>query len=258
MRKYVIAGNWKMNKNAEEAEVFFKQLADYCETADLNHTEIIVCPPSLYLMMANDFLYESSVMLSSQDVSSNNYGAYTGEICADMLRSINVPYSVIGHSERRKYHNESNEIIREKFDQLVSANLIPILCVGETWEEREHKQEFEVVKNQLESVIKNNENISDRELPTFYIAYEPVWAIGTGKTATPNDAQIMHKYIRKLLSQSLSRSSSEAIPLLYGGSVKPENIKELLNQDDVDGALIGGASLKFSDFISMIETAIKM
>jgi len=258
MKRKVIAGNWKMNKTIDEAEVFFKQLSEFGCKNETDGVEVIVCPPFPYLTIANDFLFETSFMTGAQDVSSRKSGAYTGEISAAILNSIEVPYCIIGHSERRQYHAETNELIREKFLRLRENNIIPIFCIGETGEERKTGNAFRIVENQLDEVINNIGVLKSQENTGFYIAYEPVWAIGTGITATAADAQEMHSYIRKWLEKNISQKIAVKIPILYGGSVKPSNLKELLSQKDIDGALIGGASLETDGFLNMINTTVEL
>lgn len=251
MKKVIIAGNWKMNKSFTEADNFLSDLTDFLEEKDLQNVEVIVCPPSLYLEVATDYADESQFRVGSQNVSSYNFGAYTGEISAPMLASIDCDYCIIGHSERRKYFNDTDDLVNAKLAILQQNEIIPIVCVGETLEEREAGITNDVVVGQLEGAFRNIKIEND-----IVIAYEPVWAIGTGKTATPAEAQEVHSLIRSWLIEHYNRETAESLPLLYGGSVKPDNIKDLLSQPDIDGGLIGGASLDFEKFVSLIDIAV--
>jgi len=253
MRKIYIAGNWKMNKTFSEADDFIAEVAEFLNDTELNNVEVIICPPSLYLELATDVASESNFSVGAQNVSSYEVGAYTGEISAEMLRSCDLDYCIIGHSERRKYFDDLDSNVNKKLHLLQPNDLIPIMCVGETLEEREKGITKDIVLNQLENGLKDVNYSND-----LLIAYEPVWAIGTGKTATPEQAQEIHELIRNWLSNRFDAAVSEQIPILYGGSVNPANIKDLLSQKDIDGGLIGGAALDINKFTTMIQTAAKV
>ena len=250
MRKIIIAGNWKMNKTFQETEEFLLELTDFLDEVELKKTEIVICPPALYLEMATDIAYENEFSIGSQNISAQEFGAFTGEISASMLKSMDVEYCIIGHSERRKYFNESDKMINTKLRILRKNEIIPIICIGETLGEREKGITKKIITHQLDEVfngIKIDGNI--------VIAYEPIWAIGTGKTATPQQAQEIHRFIRKWLTDNYSESIAENLPILYGGSANPKNVKNLLEQPDIDGGLIGGASLDIKMFSEMIDIA---
>jgi len=253
MRKTIIAGNWKMNKLFHEVDEFLTELTDVLEEKDLNKVDVIICPPSVYLELSSDIAHESKFFVGSQNVNDHDSGAYTGEISAQMLKSMDIPYCIIGHSERRKYYQETDEMINTKLRKLHENEILPILCIGETLEEREKDITQDVIISQLKGGLRDI-NISNNVI----IAYEPVWAIGTGKTATPEQAQEIHLLIRNWLAEEYSKTVSEKTPILYGGSMKPENVKELLQQSDIDGGLIGGASLDVSKFDQMIQTAMEL
>lgn len=253
MRKTIIAGNWKMNKLFTEVEDFLFELSDDIEDIDLGSVEVVVCPPSVYLELSSDIADDSKFFIGAQNVNDNDSGAYTGEISAAMLNSMDIPYCIIGHSERRKYYSESDEMINAKLKKLHENKMITILCIGETLEQREQNITENVILSQLNGSLKDV-NIEDNVV----IAYEPVWAIGTGKTATPVQAQEIHALIRNWLEKNYSKEISDKTSIIYGGSMKPENVKELLNQPDIDGGLIGGAALDVSKFSSMIATAVEL
>lgn len=249
MRKNIVAGNWKMNKNVIDAQQLMAQLLDY-KKSNATNCEVWIAPPSLYLMMARDVFENNEVGVFSQDMSEFASGAYTGEISADMLQSIEADGSIIGHSERRQYHGETDVHCNTKVKAALEKGLIPIYCNGETLEQRKAGQHFEVVKNQTETALFT---LSAEEIKKVVIAYEPVWAIGTGETATPEQAQEIHAHIRSLIASKYGQEVANEISILYGGSVKPDNAKEIFSQPDIDGGLIGGAALKLEDFSKIIE-----
>ena len=253
MRKIIIAGNWKMNKTFSETDDFLFEITDYLRGKDLGNVEVVICPPFLYIEMGSDFANESNIYIGAQNVSNHESGAFTGEVSAPMLRSMDIDYCIIGHSERRKYYQESDELVNQKLKILLDYDIIPIVCVGETLEQREKGITEEIVINQLNRAFKDIE-INDNVV----IAYEPVWAIGTGKTATPQQAQEIQYMIRKWIVENYSQKVADQTPILYGGSMKPENIKELLLQPDIDGGLVGGASLDIEKFTKMIEIATEL
>lgn len=249
MRKNIVAGNWKMNKNVTEAQDLMFQLLEYKRNHAPN-CEVWIAPPSLYLMMAKDLYEQNEIGVFSQDMSEHESGAYTGETSADMLESIGVNGSLIGHSERRLYHGETDSHCNRKIKLALDKGLTPIYCNGETLEQRKSGQHLEVVKNQTEVALFT---LSADEIKKVVIAYEPVWAIGTGETASPEQAQEIHAYIRNLIANKYGKEVADEISILYGGSVKPDNAKEIFSQPDIDGGLIGGAALKMADFAQIIE-----
>ncbi len=251
MRKNIVAGNWKMNKTFEEADDLLFNLAEALQDVELDNAEVIVCPPSVYLEMSTDVGLENNFFVGAQNCSNQEAGAYTGEISAAMLQSLDVKYCLVGHSERRKYQKESHEELKEKVEQLLENNIQPIFCCGEVIEEREAEKHFEIVEAQINNSLFH---LREDEILNLVLAYEPVWAIGTGKTATTDQAQEMHAFIRSLLAKKYGNDVAEEITILYGGSCNPKNAKELFAQADVDGGLIGGASLKADDFISIIKS----
>ena len=253
MRKYLIAGNWKMNKNAAESAALVEEIV----AAIGNETSVaaVVCPPFTSLDTVSKVASESNVGVGAQNMYFEASGAFTGEISAEMLRHLRVDWVILGHSERRAIFGETDELINKKVVAALENSLKPILCVGETIEEREAGDTLKVVETQLTEGLKD---VDESKAEEIVIAYEPVWAIGTGKTATPEMAQEVHAYIRKLLNALFGEVKGEKIRILYGGSMKPENADELLAQKDIDGGLIGGASLKAGPFLSLIESAKKL
>lgn len=244
MRKKIVAGNWKMNLGLTEAESLLSEVDDLAK--ELMDVDLVVAPPAIYIHLLNN---SKNVLAASQNSSRNNNGAYTGEVSASMLERMGVAYGIIGHSERREYQKESDQEIAEKFERLVENRISPILCVGESLEERNNGSYVDKVSSQIESVLTHGNNKQNN----FVIAYEPIWAIGTGETATPQQAQDMHEAIREKL-QSLIGDRADSISILYGGSCKPSNAEELFKQKDIDGGLIGGASLKADSFIQIAKS----
>lgn len=251
MRNRIVAGNWKMNKTFEEAEDLVFEIVDFLEENEIKNTEVVICPPALYLELASDAAVESQVGIGAQNVYAKESGAYTGEISAPMLKSMEIAYCIIGHSERRKYFKESNELLAEKVIACLNNDIRPIFCIGETLDEREAGNHFKVVEDQLNEALFN---LSSGEFQNIVIAYEPVWAIGTGVTATSAQAQEMHAYIRSLLAGKYGSDVADQTRILYGGSCNALNAAELFSNPDVDGGLIGGASLKGHDFIEIIKS----
>ena len=246
MRRTLIAGNWKMNGSlAANAALLDGIRAGVPAACDL-----AVCVPAPYLAQVQSALQASGVHWGAQDLSEHESGAYTGEVSAQMLKDFGCTYVIVGHSERRSYHGESDELVARKSVRALESGLIPIVCVGETLQEREEGRTNDVVVRQLDPVIKA---VGSR-LADIVIAYEPVWAIGTGKTATPDMAQQVHELIRATLSKA-NTGAADKIKILYGGSMKPDNAKELLAMPDIDGGLIGGASLKAADFLAIAAAA---
>ena len=249
MRKIIIAGNWKMNKDLAETRSFVSQIGLALGDLELGEVIPIVAPAYPFLGEALQLAEETALQICAQDVSANNDGAFTGEVSARMLASMGLKYGIVGHSERRQYHGETDATICIKMHKLLEHKIKPIVCVGETLAQREAGDTEEVVLEQLNGCLKDLQMSSGEEI---YIAYEPVWAIGTGKTATPQQAQEVHALIRLWLSKKFHQAIADRLPILYGGSVKPENIKDLLSCPDIDGGLIGGASLKAPDFTSVV------
>jgi triosephosphate isomerase len=250
-RKLIIAGNWKMNKTVAEAVSLVRALR-----RDLNavkEADIVVCPPFTALSEVSKEILDSNIRLGAQNMSENGYGAHTGEIAAGMLKEFSVRYVILGHSERRQFQKETDALISKKVLAAHAAALKPILCVGETLAEREAGQTEKVVETQLRGSLAG----VDREhIVETVIAYEPVWAIGTGKTATTEQAQQAHAFIRHLLASMYDENSAKRVRIQYGGSVKPNNAAELMSQPDVDGALVGGASLDDRSFVELIKNSI--
>ena len=252
MRQKIVAGNWKMNKTFEEGDDLLFDIAKRLENAPLD-VEIVVCPPMVYLELATDLVEEDDIEIKvgAQNVSQFENGAYTGEVSAAMLSSMNLDYCIVGHSERRKYFGETNEMLAEKVDRLIAYGIEPIFCIGESLEQRESNTHFDVIKSQItESLF----HLKEEEISNVIIAYEPIWAIGTGKTASSDQAQEMHAYIRSLLTEKYGVELADEIAIIYGGSCNPSNAAELFSKADVDGGLIGGASLKADDFIKIAQS----
>ena len=249
MRRKVIAGNWKMNNDLKETQNLISKLSSGLSMDNLN-CDVIVCPPFTSLIEAYTLLKDTKIKLGAQNMHFESSGAFTGEISATMLRSVGCEYVILGHSERRTIFGETDELINNKIKKANSSGLKPIFCVGELLEEREAGITEKVIEKQIRSGLKD---ISSEEMGKVIIAYEPVWAIGTGKTASPEQAQEVHKFIRSLINEKYGDSISDKIVIQYGGSVNNKNAKELLSQKDIDGALVGGASLKADAFIDIIQ-----
>tara|TARA_B100000683_G_C12476290_1_gene549695 strand:+ start:1278 stop:2024 length:747 start_codon:yes stop_codon:yes gene_type:complete len=246
MRRKIVAGNWKMNLNHPDST----RLIDEINTSEIHSdTELIVAPPSVYLSSFNKKQLHFS--LSAQNIHFEENGAFTGEISAEMLSSLNINYAIVGHSERRSLFHETDEIIFKKVESLLKYKVTPIFCCGELKEEREEGRAFKVVSNQLNNLLTH---LNEDQIKKVIIAYEPVWAIGTGLTASPEDAQKMHQHIRGSIADQFSIETAENISILYGGSCKPENAKDIFSQDDIDGGLIGGASLDCKSFLSIANS----
>lgn len=248
MRKYIIAGNWKMNKNLSEAIQLVSDLKIELNGKNLN-AEVVVAPPFISLEAVKTLIKDTDIKLGAQNMHSVDSGAFTGEVSADMLKSVGCEYVILGHSERRTIFGESDEFINQKVKQALKNNLTPILCCGESLEERENGTTFKVVEQQIKTCLNN---LSEEEIKNTVIAYEPIWAIGTGKTATPEQAQEVHEFIRNLLVKLTSVETAQEITIQYGGSVNAKNAKELLSKPDIDGALVGGACLKADSFREII------
>ncbi len=251
MRRPFVAGNWKMNMLADSSAQLAGELADKLPEGNV---EVAVCPPFVYLTTVGNVIKQSKIKLGAQNVYFEPKGAFTGEISTAMLKDVGCEYVIIGHSERRHIFGESDELINAKVKSAIEAELKPILCVGEKLDQRDAGQTEKVIETQLAGGLVG---LSADSLKNLVIAYEPVWAIGTGRTATPDQAQEVHQFIRSWLSGKFGDDFAENCVIQYGGSVKPGNAESLMSQADVDGALVGGASLKADDFIKIIGAAIK-
>jgi triosephosphate isomerase len=252
MRRKLVAGNWKMNKNIHETAELVRSLSERLK--DLrDEVGIVVCPPFTSLVVAQSLLQNTKIKLGAQNMSQHDDGAYTGEISAKMLLAAGCTYVILGHSERRQYFHETDDLVNKKAQKALEAGLTPIICVGETLEEREGGITDRVITTQIKGVLSG---LSTEQLDKVVVAYEPVWAIGTGKTATPEQANQVHKLIRKLVAQLYSWASAEKLIILYGGSVNAQNAGTLFHESDIDGGLIGGASLKADSFMPIIQAAI--
>ncbi len=251
MRIPFIAGNWKMYTTASEAEALMVSLKSL--VSDLRQVDVAVFPPFPYLMLISRVLNGSRIGLGAQNVYWEFEGAFTGEVSPKMLKDAGCEFVIVGHSERRQFFGETDASINKKVVRALEAGLKPIVCVGETLAERESGKTERIIENQIKGCLKDLE-IDGMKAVT--IAYEPVWAIGTGKTATPEQAQDVHRFIRGLLSAAFGKDTAETIRIQYGGSVKPDNAKSLLAQTDIDGALVGGASLKAESFAAIVRAAV--
>ncbi|MBR5154440.1 MAG: triose-phosphate isomerase [Alphaproteobacteria bacterium] len=250
VRKTLIAGNWKMNCHLEDGITLAKGVAQEAKKRARKDCEFLICPPFTLLMAAKKAIKGSRVMLGAQDCHFAASGAHTGDVSPQMLKDLGCQYVIVGHSERRTNHYESDELIAKKASAAIEAGLKVIICIGETEKERDENKTIEVCTTQIMGSVPENATAQNT-----VIAYEPVWAIGTGKTPTSQDVEDVHAAIRKVISKKLGRANANKMRILYGGSMKPSNAKELLNLPDVDGGLIGGASLKVEDFIAISEAS---
>ena len=250
-RKLVIAGNWKMNKTVAEALALVEDLKR--DLANVREVDIVVCPPFTALESVSRAVLDSNIKLGSQNMCEHNYGAYTGEICAGMLKEFSVRYVILGHSERRQYYHETDALVSRKAKAVHGASLKPIVCVGETLAEREAGQTNKVLETQVKGSLAG---LTKEQMVETIIAYEPVWAIGTGKTATSAQAQEAHAFIRAQLAKNFDEAVAKKVRIQYGGSVKPANARELMSLPDVDGALVGGASLEGRSFADIVKNSI--
>ena len=250
-RKLIIAGNWKMNKTVAEGLDLVNGIKRECK--DVKEVDIVVCPPYTALGEVSKAIIDSNIRLGAQNMSENNYGAHTGEIAAGMLKEFLVRYVILGHSERRQFQKESDELIAKKAAAAHAASIKPIVCVGETLAEREGGQMEKVLQTQVRGSLAG---LTPEQMVETIVAYEPVWAIGTGKTATSQQAQDAHAYIRALLAKQFDDNTARRVRIQYGGSVKGANARELMSQPDVDGALVGGASLEDRSFADIIKNSI--
>jgi triosephosphate isomerase len=249
MRRPLIAGNWKLNGSLSSISELISGIREQLST--VKNAELVVCPPYIYLSHVQKLLEGSDIVLGAQDCSDQESGAYTGEVAAAMIKEFGCKYNIIGHSERRHVYGDSNDMVATKFAHVIKNGLTPILCVGETLQEREEGHTEVIIAKQINTVL---DLFGIEAFKNAVIAYEPVWAIGTGQVATPAEAQEVHEEIRLTLDAK-NKDIAANIRILYGGSMKPENAQELLQQPDIDGGLIGGAALKAEDFIGIAVAA---
>ncbi|MBH0169523.1 triosephosphate isomerase [Fictibacillus halophilus] len=248
MRKPIIAGNWKMNKTLTEARSFVEEVKGLVPSAET--VDSVICAPALFLDSLADESEGTPLAIGAQNMHFEESGAFTGEISPVMLKDLNVQYVILGHSERRELFGETDELVNQKTHAAFKHGLTPIVCVGETLEQREADKTKDVVKEQTE---KGLSGLTDEQMKQTVIAYEPVWAIGTGKTASSEDANEVCAYIRSVVADQFSQDVADAVRIQYGGSVKPDNIKELMGMSDIDGALVGGASLEPKSYLQLLE-----
>lgn len=253
MRIPFIAGNWKMHTTASEAVAILNGLKSGLK--EIQDVEVAVCPPFPYLNLASKTLEGSRIRVGAQNMYYEEKGAFTGEVSPHMLKDVGCHYVILGHSERRQKFGETDDAVNKKIRRALDFGLLPIVCVGETIEEWKAKRTNQIVESQIQGCLKD---ITDNEIDNITIAYEPVWAIGTGETAKPEHAQGVHRLIRMWIEQNYDRDSAESIRIQYGGSVKPGNARDLLIQPDIDGALVGGASLKAEDFVEIVKAGSKV
>ena len=249
MRKKIVAGNWKMNMNLQQGIDLAKELQTGLENNKPN-CDVVICTPFIHLASIASFLDQNLIGLGAENCADKEKGAYTGEVSAEMVKSTGANYVILGHSERREYYAETPEILKEKVLLALANNLKVIFCIGESLEEREANKQNEVVKAELEGSVFN---LTPEQFANIVIAYEPIWAIGTGKTATAEQAEEIHAYIREVICARYGKEIADNTSILYGGSCKPSNAKELFAKPDIDGGLIGGASLKAADFQGIID-----
>lgn len=252
MRKKVIAGNWKMNKTAEETTAFVEAIRGEIPTSE--KVEAIICAPFPYLASLVEQTKDTEIKVAAQNMHFEDSGAFTGEVSPVMLNDIGVTHVIIGHSERREYFAETDETVNKKAKAAHDHGIVPIICVGESLEQREAGETVELVRQQVTDAL---QGLSEEEIANTIIAYEPIWAIGTGKTASSEDANDVCREIRHVIKELASESTAEKVVIQYGGSVKPKTIDELLAQSDIDGALVGGASLEADSFLSLVEAGAK-
>ncbi len=247
MRKPIIAGNWKMHKTIKEAVEFVNEIKSEIKGTDV---EAVICAPFTLLKDLKEAAKESNIKIGAQNMHFEENGAFTGEISPLMLKEIDVDYVVIGHSERRQYFNETDETVNKKVIKALEYKINPIICVGETLEQREADKTKDVVKVQVEKALVN---IDEKDIKDIVVAYEPIWAIGTGKTSSSKDANDVISYIREVIANVYSQQTAEEVRIQYGGSVKPANVEEIMNESDIDGALVGGASLQPKDYVELVN-----
>jgi|TARA_B110000459_G_scaffold8136_1_gene8357 triosephosphate isomerase len=247
MRKKIVAGNWKMNNDLAATNTLISELIKKEKKAN---AEVIIAPTFVNLLEASKRLKDSSIKVAAQNMHFANHGAYTGEISATMLKSVGVNTVILGHSERREFFSEDDNLLKQKIDKALDEGMQIIFCFGEKWEDRSIGKHFMVVESQIKNALFHLKN---ENWESIVLAYEPVWAIGTGQTASPEQAQEMHAFIRNLVKENYNSTISEDVSILYGGSVKPENAKEIFGKNDVDGGLIGGAALNADNFIAIVN-----
>ncbi|MCF6351087.1 MAG: triose-phosphate isomerase [Flavobacteriaceae bacterium] len=251
MRKKIVAGNWKMNLTKDESIKLVKTISTEIQNQNIKNNRIIIAPVSINLhAVLNNVGNDKRIEYASQNMHFANNGAFTGEVSASILKGIGIYITLIGHSERRVYFNEDTVLLKKKVDQALNNNIEIIFCFGEELEDRESKNQLKIVENQLKNTLFH---LKDSDWKNIILAYEPVWAIGTGMTASPEQAQEMHAFIRNLVAKNYNETVAENVSILYGGSVKPTNAKEIFSKPDVDGGLIGGAALKAKDFAEIIK-----
>jgi len=250
MRSKIVAGNWKMNKTLPESKKLVKALKKSIKNLPLENTRVIIAPTYVNLQRVSKSTKKSSIEVAAQNMHQADSGAFTGEISAEMLKSIGVELIILGHSERREYFDETDALLAKKVDQALKNKLEVIFCFGEVLEDRKNGNHFKVVENQIKNALFH---LSADAWKAIILAYEPVWAIGTGETASPEQAQEMHAFIRSLVAEKYNGDVAKNVSILYGGSVKPANAKEIFSKEDVDGGLIGGAALNADDFVALIE-----
>ena len=249
MRKKIVAGNWKMNKNLQEGVALATELNEVL-TAEKPNCDVVICTPFIHLATVSDIIDHSVIGLGAENCADKASGAYTGEVSAEMVKSTGAEYVILGHSERREYYNETPEILKEKVDLALVNGLKVIFCIGESLAQREANEQNAVVKAELEGSVFH---LTPAEFANIVIAYEPIWAIGTGKTATAEQAEEIHAYIRSIIAEKYGEAVADDTTILYGGSCKASNAPELFAKPDIDGGLIGGASLKCADFKGIID-----
>jgi triosephosphate isomerase len=251
MRKKIVAGNWKMNLGLKEGIALFSEITELVKEEVKGNQGVVICPPFIHISsLAQTQAANDKVKIGAQNCHQSDSGAFTGEVSAAMLHSAGAAYVIIGHSERRLYFSESNETLAKKLNAVLKNGMVPVFCIGETLEQRNDGSYFEVIKSQLAEAAFH---LTEADFSKLIIAYEPVWAIGTGLTASPEQAQEIHSYIRTLVAEKYNQSLTDDLTILYGGSCNPKNASELFAQPDIDGGLIGGASLKARDFVDIIK-----
>lgn len=251
MRRKVVAGNWKMNNTIGASKKLTQKIVEGLKERNLSNTEVIIAPPFVNIEVCHAISEGSLLEVAAQNMHQAESGAFTGEISGPMLTSIGLEYVILGHSERREYFGETDELLAEKVNAALANELTTIFCFGEVLEERKANDHFNVVKNQIENALFH---LGEADWRNIILAYEPVWAIGTGETASPEQAQEMHEYIRSVVADKYGSDVADDVPILYGGSVKPGNAKEIFSKPDVDGGLIGGASLQSEDFLAIVDS----
>ncbi|MGK7371374.1 MAG: triose-phosphate isomerase [Candidatus Halalkalibacterium sp. M3_1C_030] len=254
MRQFLIAGNWKMNCGPGRTSELLQGIKELSPELP-ESVDVLVCPPEISLTTASEVLNDYNAYLGAQNVHYEDDGAFTGEVSTSMLKEVGCDFVIIGHSERRQYFGETDKTVNAKVIKALSDDIKPVICVGESLDQRKKEVHKKMVKKQVQAALNS---VDARNIPEVVVAYEPIWAIGTGETATPEQAQEMHEMIRSVISELYDENAAEAVRILYGGSMKPHNAEELLSQPDVDGGLIGGASLKAESFTDIINVADKL